>query len=327
MKLSCSPQDAESVRRKLIRLGALDREKRIMKKGGKVIFPVIGEPDIEGAELVEGDAPPKEPKPKSLAQALAEKLPPDIVAAAPTAYTLVGDIAIVEIADSVKEHASQIGEALLHLFPSIHVVAQKTGMVGGDFRVPELAILAGQDRTRTVHRENGCRFHLDLAESYFNPRTGTERARVAGLAGDGERALVMFAGVGPYAIQLARAGATVTAVELNPRACADMRENARINHVGVEVVEGDVRQMVPGLGEFDRIVMPLPKIAGMFLGTSLEALAPNGIIHYYLFAHDAAEAERLLLEKLPKKPSSMETLLTGAYSPCLSKYCIDFSMD
>ena len=45
---------------------------------------------------------------------------------------------------------------------------------------------------------------------------------------------------------------------------------------------GDAAEIVPSLGlKFDRILMPLPKDAGLFLDVALSAAKPNAVIHFY----------------------------------------------
>ncbi len=330
MQLRVPAKWAEQIRRHLAAKGILDREKRSVKNGDSVLFPITGDIKIDGCQIVDGVGPKKDIKPKSLAEALAGVLTDEEIEMAPTAFNIVGDIAVFELDERLSGKGAQIGNALMMAFPNVKTVCKKTGMVNGTYRVPALEVIAGQNRTDTVHRENGVRLHVDISKSYFNPRTGTERARVTSLVKKGENILVMFAGVGPYAIQLAKAGANVSAIEINPSAVSDMQKNAKMNKVDMDIILGDVRQEVPNLGKFARIIMPLPKIAIDYLDIAVAALAEAGTIHYYSFAHDEGEAIAGFtkrLTELQKAPSSLNCIICGAYSPCLSKFCIDASLN
>ena len=63
---------------------------------------------------------------------------------------------------------------------------------------------------------------------------------------DGERALDMFAGVGPFVVPFAKRGARAVGVDLNDDSIAYLRANARRNGVAdcVTAIHGDVRTLV-----------------------------------------------------------------------------------
>ena len=157
---------------------------------------------------------------------------------------------------------------------SARCVFEQEGGIEGDFRLRKLRHLAGEDRTMTVHRENGCSFRVDVAKCYFSPRLATERMRIAEEAAEGESVLNMFAGVGPFSVLLAkRKKARVLSCELNRFACELHEENDRLNKVEklVKVLNADARRL-PRLTRrrFDRILMPHPSQADRFLPAALQ---------------------------------------------------------
>ncbi len=319
---------AESARRKLIESGGIDTSRSVERVGDCVFFPVLSGKKYSFGELVLRRIHTKSVRPHSLRQALKGILTVDELEHVPSSFTIIGDIAVIELDSVLLPKKNMVAEALLETFHNIGVVALKTDQVSGEYRVPDVEVIGGEQRTHTVHKENGCSLALDIATAYFNPRTSTERMRVTSQMLEGERVLVLFAGVGPYAILAAKKLAvSVTAVELNPEAVKYMRENVLKNKVDVEVIEGDVRDVIPGIGSFDRIIMPLPKLAASFLDVVVPALKKGGMIHYYCFAHDGKEAEDGLASqmlKLGEAPTIVRTVECGAYSPCMNKYCIDF---
>jgi tRNA (guanine37-N1)-methyltransferase len=318
--------EAENVRLRLLGDESLHRGYDVESDELWVYFPVKSVPADYEDMVCEREGRVKDRRPKSLRQALEPVLSEEELELAPASYTIVGDIAVLELDDRLMMRKWDIGGEFIRHFPHVRVVALKAGQVDGRYRVPSLEIIAGEERTETVHRENGIRLKVDIAGAYFNPRNGTERMRVVSKMREGERVLVLFAGVGPYAILAAkRRGASVTAVELNPVACEYMRENARLNKVGVDVVEGDAKIVTPALGLFDRIIMPLPKIAGEFSGTAVRALKPGGMIHLYCFARNEDEAKNRVLESV-EKAVIVEVVECGGYSPCQNKYCIDYTV-
>ncbi len=223
----------------------------------------------------------------------------------PRAFEIIGDIAMVELDEVARKHGELIAKAIMQLNRNVKVVLNKTGDVAGRFRVPEFAVILAKPEerdfptikkefrpkkiTETVHTEHGCRFLLDVSKVYFSSRLGFERKRIAEIVKDGERVLVMFAGVGPFAIVIGKNAKPreVIGVELNPHAVEYFRKNVVLNKVEgrVRVIEGDVAEVVPRLeGKFDRIVMPAPKNAPDYLELALEKVKKGGMIHLYTFA-------------------------------------------
>jgi tRNA (guanine37-N1)-methyltransferase len=217
---------------------------------------------------------------------------------------VVGDIAIVRLTDFDAKEKLKVARALLDQLKNVRVVMEQQGGIEGEFRLRKLRHLAGEKRTLTTHRENGCTFKVDVARCYFSPRLSTERLRIAQEAKRKERVLNMFAGVGPYSIPIAKlAGASVTSCELNEVAAKLHEQNNRMNKVEplVFVVHGDAAEL-PSMvrGKFDRVIMPLPSEADRFLPTALEMARKGAIIHYYrhLLGEDEQEAAKALKAEL-----------------------------
>ena len=211
----------------------------------------------------------------------------DLVGFKPS-YEVVGDIAVLTEAVPAEEEA-HVADALMSLHRNIKVVAKRISAVEGVYRTRRMAVLAGENRTETTHTENECRFKLDLETVYFNPRLAGERNRVASQTAQSEKPeeiIDMFAGVGPFAIQIAKRAprSHVTAIDINPDAIRYLRENMGLNHVqNVDAVVGDIRELHTQFrNTADRIIMNLPKSAYLFLGEALSMLKPSGgIIHFY----------------------------------------------
>ena len=248
-------------------------------------------------------------------------------------YEIIGDIAIInELVDVDKEEAV---EGILEHHPHIKTILLKNEGLKGEFRVGEYEKLYG-DETETIHKEFGCRFKIDPTKAYFSERFSTERNRVVSNIRDGERVLVMFAGVGPFAIMAAKNAETekVVAVEKNPDAAEYMEENIKLNDVQdkVKVIEGDVKDVLPDLGEFNRIIMPLPGSANHFLDLAVSKVAENGVIHYYRFLEDEnwesiiSEIEDTV-EKTGREFSIVDKVICGHKGPGTDRVCIDIRLN
>jgi tRNA wybutosine-synthesizing protein 2 len=124
----------------------------------------------------------------------------------------------------------------------------------------------------------------------FSPGNEAERVRMGEAVAPGERVLDMFAGVGYFALPMARAGARVTAVEYNPRALASLVENRERNGVRntLSVVGADCRDAVArGVGAgVDRVVMGHFDALD-YLDAALDALAVPGTLHVHAVVHES----------------------------------------
>ncbi len=273
----------EEVRSKLTEAAIFSPGYPILSEGDYLLFPVIG--PYQDFEIVEREAEKRELPFMKLRDALADLLTESELQELTTSFDLIGDIAIVEIPQSLVPKEKQIGEALLKVHRSIRTVLKKLGPMEGEYRVRRLKLIAGEDKTETTYKEHGCLMKFDVSKVYFSIRLSTERKRISNLAGPGERILVLFAGVGPFALVIAKdhPDAGITAVELNPDAAASMRENIALNKLpNISVLEGDARSF--SYSDFDRIVMPLPHSADQFLDLAFSAAKPGGTIHFYTLA-------------------------------------------
>lgn len=270
---------------------------------------------------------------------LKEKLTPEEMNHLITTFEIVGDIAVIEVPPELEHRKHVIGNALMEVHKSVKTVLRELSERKGPFRVKDYEIIAGEPKTETIHREYGCRYALDLKEVYFSPREATERGRILKQVKDGENVMVFFAGVGPYAIILAKhRDVKVTAIELNPKAVKYMRKNVRMNKVSdrVDVVEGDVRSVaVNYYGQYDRVLMPLPKGAHEYISDAIRCLKRRGVIHFYHWAPESdlfSEAEDILrraAEKYGRRMRIMDERKVLPYAPGVYKICVDaeFWMD
>jgi tRNA (guanine37-N1)-methyltransferase len=221
-----------------------------------------------------------------------------------TGVDVVGDIAIVRLDEFSSGEKRRVARALLEAMKNVKVVMEQQGAIEGEYRLRKLVHLAGERRTLTTHKENGCAFRVDVARCYFSPRLSTERLRVAEEVKPGERVLNMFAGVGPFSILIAkRAEARVTSCELNGYAAELHEENNRLNKVEglVTVIRADAEDLPSILKtKFARIIMPLPSDANRYLPTALKLGKKGATIHYYrhLLGENEEEAAASLREEL-----------------------------
>jgi len=135
-----------------------------------------------------------------------------------SSYDIVGDIAIIEIDKEFLDKKEIIGNAILKSNPHVKTVLMKKGKHKGVFRIQKYDYVCGENKLETMHKENGILLKLKVDEAYFSVRMGSERKRILKQVKKQEDVLVMFSGIGPYSIEIAKktSARTVYGVELNP---------------------------------------------------------------------------------------------------------------
>lgn len=253
-------------------------------------------------------------------------------------FDIIGDVAILEIPDSLSHREKDVVDALLEVHPNIRTVYKKESEREGVYRLRDFKLIHG-DEKETEHKEHGLRIRLDVRKIYFSPREGTERQRIAKQVKANETVMVMFAGAGPYALAIAKNQPKVKkvyAIEINPDAYRYMVENVRINKLGHKIVPilGDVEtECTKYLGKCDRVVMPLPKGAYEYLGLAADCLKKKGgFIHYYFWSskdaiEDIKEIVEVDLKTVERKAKSMKVRKVSEYRPKVVKFCIDIKVE
>lgn len=251
-----------------------------------------------------------------------------------SSYDIVGDVAIVIVPTELTHRETLIGEAILANNKNVQVVAKRAGNYGGEFRTIELEVIAGEHRKETQVTEFGVRLLLNVETTYFSVRSGNERRRIASLVQPMESVLVMFSGVGPYPLLVAKHSEAikVVGVEKNPEAHDYAIKNLKLNKKlkNVQFLLGDAAELPLLLDDrFDRIVMPLPTMADRFLPVALEMLKENGgWIHYYEMAQegsfDTAIAKvQASAENAGKELVASSVTRCGHCGPRTHRICVD----
>ncbi len=315
----------ETFRRRLVELGVFDRDRKIMSEGDHLYLPVL---DL-GREAAEdlaslGDF---EVVVKDFEDAGRKETVEDLLGRR-AHFEVVGDVAILDSPD--RENAA----AIMTVHKNVNTVISPLTPVEGEYRTRRFQHVAGERKTVTVHKEHGLRYRIDLENAYFTPRLGTERLRIAKLVRPGDVVFDMFAGVGPFALSIAKRGAKVVAVDKNPEAVRLMRENARLNRIDeIEILEGDASTMAERYENFaDHVIMNLPHTAHDFLEHAIRIAKDGGVVHYYaiapeedLYGRDTAFVEEAALA-LGAKIRILFCGIVRSYAPHKYNVVIDFEV-
>ena len=278
----------EEIRRRLIDLGVLHKHLRIVREGDRLFIPTTTRVDLdlrtEQREFGEGFVAVRSYKD-------VVEVPEPLRRSLPSSFDVIGDIAVLKIPNELRRYREEIGRAILRWSPTLRVVVEDRG-VKGERRVRSIEVIAGERRTTTVHTEHGLRYAVDLAHAYFSPRLASERQRIANQVVAGEIIADPFAGVGPYAILIAkrRRPIIVHASDVNPAAVALLRANVGANRIDrVATHEGDARQILERIRPVDRVILDLPHTAFDHLGHAFAALGASGVVHVYRILERADE--------------------------------------
>lgn len=323
-------EQGETVRRDLKERGLLQKHLKVHVAAGRLRLPTTERADIgwpaELDDFEEAFTPVRSYKD-------VVRVPDSLRPRLPTSFDVIGDVAILKIPEALAPHRAEIGRAILEWNRNLRVVAQDHG-VAGKLRVRDLEIVAGEARTTTVHLEHGLRYRVDAARAFFSPRLGSERLRVANQVAPGETVADPFAGVGPYAILIARRRQPrqVVASDANPVAVDFLRQNVAANRADrVAVREGDARTVLHEVADMDRIILDLPHSAMDFLPDALAALGVRGTLHVYAILEDAdradrAKAIRAIVGTMGRRVEALVEHTVRAYSPTQHHVAFDVTV-
>ncbi|ASJ00034.1 tRNA (guanine(37)-N1)/4-demethylwyosine(37)-methyltransferase Taw22 [Thermococcus gorgonarius] len=329
--LKVPKREAEPVKRKLKKLNLYDGRRRPRKEDDFVLLPVFEDEKVYslGYEVLDIELPlrPERQIYKNLESVLAERLTPEELKHL-RRYDVIGDIAVVQIPPELEHRVDDIVWGLRKVHPFLKVVAKK-GFHEGAFRIRDYSIIWGEKRLETVHKENGVEIKVDLSKAFFNPRMKGERYRLAQLVRDGERVLIPFAGVLPYALVIARyRKVKITAVELNREAYELGLENIELNRKRlkgeIEFIHGDAFEVLPELPTYDRVISPTPRGVDALALTLSKA---EKWLHYYDFVGETEieDFKKRILEECSRQGKECEVRVkkVSDFKPHVFKVCAD----
>lgn len=319
---------AESVRRYLATQKLMDNNYRIDRQDEFIYFP------IKPAEVKTVSKRLERMEAELVRVQLTRSKPKQEAMEPSNGYDIIGEIALIDATS--KAHARRLAQRILKTNKNVRTVLSKGGPIKGVYRTRSYVHVAGEKIYSTTYKENGAAFRLDVRKAFFSPRLAFERNRINDLVRRKENVVVMFAGVGPFAIEIGKRhkDAKVVAIELNKAAYGMMVENIELNKAkNVTPVLGDVGKIAARYkGSADRIVMPLPKDAYHFLDSALVMAKKGCIVHYYAFGERKNAFEHnlsMLKEFFGKRGKKIKVIFkrqVRTYSPREIEVVVDFSI-
>ncbi len=267
-------------------------------------------------------------------------------------FTVLGNIAIVNFPDKTfnQKQKKQFAEKILKQQKKIKTVLEKSGKFAGRLRKMQTKHLAGEKNKEVLYKENNCTFRFNIDTTYFSPRLSNERKEIAQQIKKDDEVLVIFAGVAPFSIVIAKNSKAkkVYSNEINREANKYAKQNIELNNLKnrVELLPGDIKRVADKLNtqgctpkdfkkkflqgaKFEVIVMPRPQLKDSFLEQAFRLSKKGTKIFYYDFCK-ANEIENIVdkikaeAKKAKKKIKILKKKLAGDIAPYKYRVRVDF---
>jgi len=281
------------------------------------------------------------------------------------AFDFLGNIAIVKFSKEFKQsEKKKYARELMIGNKSIKTILEKEGKIKGRLRKLTTKWVAGEKTKEVLYKENNCVFRFNVDKTYFSPRLSNERKEIASKIKKGESVFVMFAGVSPFSIVIARNSNAekVYSNEINREANKYGKINIRLNNVKdkVELIPGDIKKVADKLCKkdlrfsseankktaqqcrggklsegnricprFDVIVMPRPQLKDTFLKEAFKFSKKATRIYYYDFCgvdeiDSIVEKIKSEASRAKKKIKILKTKKAGEIAPYKIRVRVDF---
>ena len=327
--LKAAKKNAENVKKQILSLDLLDKSRKIGFEGNSVLFPLIDISNRRLKKYIEKSIKYKielidkknlDSAQKNNANSITqifEKYKDNLA----KGYDILGNIAIIK-SELNKNEELEVAKEILNFNKQITTVVAQMGAVSGKYRLRKFRYVSGIKTFISNYRESGCLFKFDIRKTFFSNRLSYERERINSQVKENENICVMFAGVGPFAIEIAKKHKSthIVAIEMNKNAVKYMEDNIIINKTpNIKAVLGDVRiQSKNYKGFADRIIVPMPKSSIEFLDQILEVSKKKAIVHIYLFGDKESvfnETRRVLKTHAKNNNYTVKILLERVVRP------------
>jgi tRNA (guanine37-N1)-methyltransferase len=250
-------------------------------------------------------------------------------------YDNFGNIIVVKFPENFKlKDKKKFAENLLKKQKSVKTVLEKKERIKGRLRKLSTNYIAGEKTKEVLYRENDCVFRFNIDKTYFSPRLSNERREIASKIKKNETVLVMFAGVAPYSIVIAKKSKAkrIFSNEINREANKYTELNIKLNKVKdrIELVSGDAKKLPEKLKQkFDVIVMPRPQLKDTFLKEAFSLSKKGTRIYYYDFCkidkiNSIVEKIKKEAKKARRKIKIINIKKAGEIAPYKVRLRVDF---
>ncbi|MAG10822.1 hypothetical protein CMI44_00720 [Candidatus Pacearchaeota archaeon] len=240
----------------------------------------------------------------------------------PRAFDFLGNIAIVNFPKGFRQSKKKkYAQELMQKNKSITTILEKAGKVSGRLRKPKLKHVAGKKTKEVLYKENNCVFRFNVDTTYFSPRLSNERKEIASKIKKGEKVLVIFAGVSPYSIVIAKNSKAekIYSNEINREANKYAKLNIELNTVKdkVELIPGDIKKVVKKLDSLrsqidKKLLMQKNSKKSMQLTVSQQKTTNFSLVNSNQSSHQRANLPKFDAIIMPR-PQLKDTFLEQAF--------------
>jgi tRNA (guanine37-N1)-methyltransferase len=266
-------------------------------------------------------------------------------------FDLLGNTALVKFPNnfSIKDK-KEFALNLMKKQKSIKTVLEKSGEIKGRLRKLSTNFIAGENTKEIVYKENNCIFKFNIDKTYFSSRLSNERKEISSLIKQDEIVLVMFAGVAPFSIVIAKNSKAkkVYSNELNREANKYALINIRLNKLEDKIIliPGDIKKVTEKIikkteinkdnkekipTSFDVIVMPRPQLKESFLKEAFSLSKKGTRIYYYDFCKQ--DEKEKIITKIKKEAKEFKKRIeilnvknAGEIAPYKIRLRVDFKV-
>jgi tRNA (guanine37-N1)-methyltransferase len=253
-------------------------------------------------------------------------------------FDILGNVAFVRFSDKFTLiDKKKFAEKIMRENQGIKTVLEKKENIKGRLRKLSTNFIAGENTKEILYKENGCSFRFNIDKTYFSPRLSNERKELASKIKKNAVVLVMFAGVAPFSIVIAKNSKAkkVYSNELNREANKYAELNIKMNKLKdkIELVNGDANKIHLKLKQkFDVIVMPRPQLKETFLSEAFKLSKKGTIIYYYDFCKvididSIVEKVKEEAKKSKKKIKILNVKKAGEIAPYKTRLRVDFQVN
>ncbi|MCY0860450.1 MAG: methyltransferase [Sulfolobaceae archaeon] len=207
-------------------------------------------------------------------------------------FQIVGDIALVSPKRSIDPE--KLAESIMKVTKNVKAVYIRK-RVSGELRVNEIIFAGGERRTRTIYKENGIRFVVDISKVYVNTSLSNERAKLAAEVDDHIKILDAFSGYGAITLNIAKIKQVyIVSGDLNLDGLYLLKESLTLNKnlKGlIDIIQYDARYLPFREKSFDLVIADNPTMISLFKS---EICRVGKETIFYVLAHDNKEASNII---------------------------------